>query len=73
MGLPPQLHTEVHHVNQELLMVVMEAQVKEASMAMDQQGALQLEGIMEDTEDNLKEDIMATTVLKVTEELGAGT
>lgn len=74
MGIPPQLHTEVHHVNQRVIMVLMEPRVKEGSMGTDK--GVPPPGIMRVTadsltadsltEDSLMEDIMDTTLLQVT-------
>lgn len=69
MGNPPQLHTEVHHVNQRLIMVLTEPRVKEGSMGTDK--GVPPPGIMRVTvdsltEDSLMEDIMDTTLLQVT-------
>ncbi|TMS18537.1 Peflin [Larimichthys crocea] len=57
MGITPQLHTAVHHVHKEVLMVVMEPQVREDSTGL---------GLMGVTGDSLMEDNTDTTLLQVT-------
>lgn len=64
MGIPPQLHTEVQQVHQEVLMAVMEPQGREGSMGMHQ-GVLPAghTGVMGD---NLMEHLMDTMLQQVT-------
>lgn len=65
--LTPQLRTEVQHVHQEVLMVVMEPQDMEGSMGMHQ-GVLPV-GLMEVMGDSLMEHLMDTTLQQVTSPL----
>lgn len=64
MGITPQLHTLVQHSYQEVLMALMEHQVREGSMDLDQ-GVPQV-GLMGVTVDSLMEDIMDTLAMQVT-------
>lgn len=64
MGITPQLHTLVQHSYQEVLMALMEHQVREGSMGLDQ-GVPQV-GLMGVTVDSLMEDIMDTLAMQVT-------
>lgn len=64
MVITLQLHTVVQHINQEVLMVLTEPQVREGSMGRHQ--GVPPVVIMEVTGDSLMEDIMDIMLLQVT-------
>lgn len=64
IGLPPQVHTEVQLAHKEVIMVVMEAQVREDSMALVKE--VSPAGHIGVTEDSLMEGLTDTMLLQVT-------
>lgn len=64
MVITLQLHTVVQHINQEVLMVLTEPQVREGSMGRHQ--GVPPAVIMEVTGDSLMEDIMDIMLLQAT-------
>lgn len=63
MGISPQLHMLVQHVHQEVLMALMEPQVREGNMGLDQ--GVSPVGRMGAMGDSLMEDLTDTMLQQV--------